>query len=233
MAKIKAVLWDLDSTLIDYHIPERNAIIKCFDEFGLGQCPEEFLNTYHDVNVKWWDKLEKGLMTKERITVGRFEEMLSAFGYDSSIASEFNRSYMEHLSDTVCPIDGAKETLTALHGKVFQAIATNGVERTQRRKIINGGFDNLVDRIYISDVLGADKPALEFYNKILEDLSGFEKDEIMMVGDSLTSDMTGGNNAGLVCCWFNPEHKVCNLPLKIDYEISSLKDVLEVIDELA
>lgn len=229
MSKIKAVLWDLDSTLIDYHIPERNAIIRCFEDFNLGPCPEEFLTSYHDVNIKWWDKLEKGIMTKERITVGRFEEMLEKFGYDASIASEFNDDYMDRLGDMVCPIDGAIEVLSALHGKVIQAIATNGVVKTQQKKIANSGFAQYVDKIYISGLLGADKPSVDFFNRILEDLPGLKKNEIMMVGDSLTSDMKGGNNAGLVCCWFNPQHKSPDPSLKIDYEISDLREVPEVL----
>ncbi len=229
MSHIKAVLWDLDSTLIDYHVPERNAIIRCFEDFKLGPCPEEFLRSYHDVNIKWWDKLEKGLMSKEEITVGRFTEMLETFGYDASVASEFNDDYMDRLGDMVCPVTGAVEVLSALHGKVFQAIATNGVVKTQQKKIANSGFASFIDKVYISGLLGADKPSVEFFNRILEDLPGLKKSEIMMVGDSLTSDMKGGNNTGLVCCWFNPEHKSADPLLKIDYEIYDLKDILEVI----
>lgn len=229
MSEIKAVLWDLDSTLIDFHIPERNAIIRCFEDFNLGPCPEEFLTSYHDVNIKWWDRLEKGLMTRDRIIVGRFEEMLETFGYDASIAGHFNENYMNRLGDMVCPIPGAIEVLSTLHGKVLQAIATNGIVKTQQKKISNSGFAQYIDKIYISGLLGADKPSVEFFNKILEDLQDLKKNEILMVGDSLTSDMKGANNAGIMCCWFNPEHKSADPSLKIDYVISDLMEILEVV----
>ena len=226
---IKLILWDLDSTLIDFDIPERNSIIHCFEDFNLGPCPKAFLDEYHSINIKWWERLENGELTKPEILVGRFTEILSKYGYDASIATDFNEDYMNRLGDTVCPIENAVETVRALKGKVVQVIATNGVSRTQGKKIHGAGLDFIVDGIFVSEELGADKPNVVFYNKILERYPQFERNEIMMVGDSLSSDMTGANRAGIVSCWYNPQHKKLDRDLKIDFEIDDITQVMEVI----
>lgn len=227
---IKLLLWDLDSTLLDYDIPERLAIVRCFETFNLGQCPQKFLDDYHAVNISWWEKLEKGELTKPQILVGRFEQMLSDFGYDPSIANDFNEEYMRRLGENTCPIEHSLETLRALKGKVIQGIATNGVRRTQMGKLTNSGIINLVDHVFISECLGADKPSLLFFERIMEQFPEISKNEILMVGDSLSSDMTGACNADIVSCWFNPDHLPLNRPLKIDYEIDDLRKVLEIVE---
>lgn len=233
MSRIKLILWDLDATLIDNSIAERNAIIKCFEFFDLGPCSNEFLDAYPAVNIKWWTYLETTSLKKEDIIVGRFDEMLKRFGYDNSIARDFNERYMIYLADEVTLLPEAMETVTSLKGKVIQAIASNGVERTQYKKLQKVGLDKIMDRVFISDVLGADKPKKEFFDAVLNKFKDLKKDEIMIVGDSLTTDMAGGNNAGIICCWYNPNHKERSGNLKIDYEISVLSKVPEVLNELA
>lgn len=231
MAKIKAVLWDLDSTLLDFEIPERIAIQKCFKELNLGTCPEELLKGYHDINIKWWNLLEKGLKSKAQILVGRFTETLKTFGYDSTLDKQFAALYESHLGEVVFPIKNAIETVTYLKGKVFQGIVTNGVAKVQHMKLATSKIDKLVDKIYISDIIGYEKPSKKFFDAVLADLPMYDKDQIMIVGDSLSSDMKGGNNADIVCCWFNPKHLEKDRSLKIDYQIEDIKQVIDIVGE--
>lgn len=230
---IKAVLWDIDGTLLDFNKPENAAVKKCFGIFGLGECTDEMVSYYSAINKEWWARLERGELTKPQILVGRFAQFLEHYGYDSSIAAKFNETYQGHLGEVVDPNPNGLETMALLKGKVIQGVATNGTVKTQYGKMKTSGIDNLIEKIYISDEIGFEKPDARFFDFILRDLKDFEKNEIMIVGDSLTSDMKGGNNAGIVCCWYNPEHKPADPSLKIDYEITDLAQVKEIVDELA
>lgn len=228
MNDIKAVFWDVDATLLDQTLPEKNAIRRCFEEFGFGPCTDNMLSFYPAINRAWWDKMERKEKTKEEITIGRFEEFLSLFNLDTSKAEEFNDSYMKYLGDTICFLPNAYETVKFLKGKVKQYIVTNGLVASQEKKLKNSGLDLLVDGVFVSQKIGYDKPDKEFFDYAIEK-TGLKRSQIMIVGDSLTTDMKGGNNASLICCWYNPQRKENKLNLKIDYEISDLKQVLDII----
>lgn len=226
---IKAILWDIDSTLLDPIEPERNAIRKCFADFGFGECPDDKIVLYPEINKRWWDKLEAGLNTKEEITEGRFTEFLALFGIEPSYAKEFNKAYMERLGDTICPNPNAIETVKALRGKVKQYIVTNGLVASQKKKLVNSELDKLTDGVFISEDVGYDKPAKEFFDYVMERIGIHDRDSIMIVGDSLSTDMRGGNNAKIICCWYNPNHNIDNMGLSIDYEIDDIARVLDLI----
>lgn len=225
---IKTVLWDLDSTLLDPKIPQRVAIKKCFELFGFGVCTEEQLDMFPPINDKYWEKLNNGTMTKEELTTARFAEFLQFCGKDSTVARDFNLLYMKKHGETVCPCPNAFETVKALQGKVSQYIATNGLVVAQQGKIDFCGLDKLIDRAFISETVGFDKPNKEFYDYILNQIGVTDRKTVMMVGDSLTTDMQGAINAGLVSCWYNPNHKVNDSGLKLDYEISDLSQILSI-----
>jgi len=148
------VLWDLDNTLLDPHPPERASIRNCFRDFNLGQCTDSMLDTYPAINNRWWTMCERGEKSKDEILVGRFVEFLGQFGLRTDIAAEFAADYMERLGDTICPIDGAMETLKALRGHVGQYLVTNGVWASQRKKVHNSGLDEIMDGIFVSEDIG-------------------------------------------------------------------------------
>lgn len=226
MGNIKAVLWDIDSTLLDPILPERNAIRRCFEDFGFGPVSDELLLQYPAINQKWWDLLYEGKKTKEELTVGRFTDFLKLCNVDSSKAAEFNNDYMNRLGDTISPTPNSLETVSALQGRVKQYIVTNGMVRAQQKKLTGAGIDKLVDGIFISEAVGYDKPSKEFFDVVFEKTGLNDKDSIMIVGDSLTTDMLGGNNAGILCTWYNPSHKQNTLGVRIDYEIEDIAQVL-------
>ena len=114
----------------------------------------------------------------------------------------------------------------------MQYAVTNGTLAAQRRKLAASGLDQLLDAAFISDEISIEKPNIGFFEKVFETLSvagNFDKNEIIIVGDSLTSDMQGGNNAGIVCCWYNPKGNKNTKGLRIDYEIKNLNEVKEII----
>lgn len=229
MSRIKVVLWDIDGTLLNFKAAEKAAIRKCFEIHGLGECTDKMLARYSEINHTYWQRLERGELTKPEVLVGRFRDFFAAEGLDVSVAPSFNEDYQVKLGDTICFEDNALETILELKGKVLQCVVTNGTKVAQTRKLANSGLDRLFDEIFISDVIGVEKPMEGFFNAVWNKIGHFEKEEVLIIGDSLTSDIQGGVNAGILTCWYNPGKAVNASGLKPDYEISNLQEVLEIV----
>ena len=229
MSKIKVVLWDIDGTLLNFKAAEKVAIRKCFEVCGLGECNDEMIARYSEINHKYWKKLERGEMSKQDILIGRFREFFELEGLDVSKAEAFNAEYQVRLGDTICFEDYALDVILALKGKVAQYAVTNGTKVAQTRKLANSGLDLLLDDVFISDVIGVEKPMQGFFDAVWAKIGSFEKEEVLIVGDSLTSDMQGGVNTNILTCWYNPNGQENDLGLSLDYEIKNLKEVLEIL----
>lgn len=245
---IKVVLWDIDGTLLNFLEAEKVAIRSCFESFSFGSCTDEMLKTYSEINKEYWRKLERNEMTKPEILVNRFVDFFKVYGLDYTKASDFNEMYQLRLGDTAVFYEGGKETVEALTGRVLQCAVTNGTKVAQERKLRNSGLDKLLDAIYISEDIGVEKPNVEFFDKVITDIYNVmasnkelsEKygidgstllEEVMIVGDSLTSDIQGGVNASMKTCYFNVNKTPYESKLRIDYEISSLNEVVDIINE--
>ncbi len=226
---IRLILWDVDNTLLDFHAAERASIRNCFRRFGLGECTDEMLLDYSAINIRCWEKLERGERTRAQILTDRFREFLEKYGKDPSLAEEFDLAYENGLPDTIVFFDGAISTLEALRGRVIQCAVTNGTKFVQERKLARSGLDRIFDRVFISQDVGFDKPDVRFFDCVFSCLGDIAPRETMIVGDSLTSDMAGGVNAGLVTCWYNPQGKPNPSGLPIDHEIRALPEVLELL----
>ena len=225
---IKVILWDIDGTLLNFEEAEKNAIRACFAQFGLGDCTDHMLADYSAINRFYWQKLERGEMSKPDILIGRFATFFEKYGLDISCAPAFNAQYQISLGDTVCFNPNGLEVVTALQGKVKQYAVTNGTKVAQQRKLERSGLNQLLDGVFISEDLGIEKPGIGFFHRVWEQIGQFDPTEVMIVGDSLTSDIQGGNNAGILCCWFNPEGKENAAKLRIDYEIKDLTQILSI-----
>ncbi len=226
---LKTLLWDVDGTLLDFGKAECYGIRKCFEIFKLGECTDEMLAEYSKINRKYWEMLERGEITKPQVLRGRFEEFFAGEGIAFERIDDFNVEYQMRLGDKVFFYDNALETLVALKGKYRQCAVTNGTLLAQSRKLKASGLDKIFDNIFISDQIGFEKPSLDFFNKVQEQIGTFKADEVMIIGDSLTSDMLGGNNAGILCCWYNPNKAQNKYNIKIDYEITNISQVIEIL----
>lgn len=225
MSSIKVLLWDIDGTLLNFEKAEKQAIRRCFSIFGLGECTDRMLMRYSAINRKLWEQLERGEITKPEVLEGRFREFFEEENICADVVPKFNQTYQICLGDTICFEEGAYELVKSLKGEIRQYAVTNGTKTAQRRKLARSGLDQLLDGVFISDEIGAEKPTREFFDAIWDVAGHYKRDEIMIVGDSLTSDMKGGNNAGIVCCWYNPGEMENTLGVKIDYEIRHIKEV--------
>ena len=117
----------------------------------------------------------------------------------------------------------------SLRGKVLQCAVTNGTLVAQRGKLKNSGLDMLLDDVFISDVIGVEKPGKGFFDAVFEKIGNYSSDEVLIVGDSLTSDIRGGNNAGILCCWYNPTGEPVPEGFRVDYDIRSLNEIPAIL----
>ena len=226
---IQVILWDVDGTLLDFHAAEKAAIRKLFGQFGLGECTDEMLQRYSKINRTYWERLERGELSRKQVLRGRFEEFFASEGLDSHLASKFNEAYQLSLGDTIVYRDDSLDIVRSLRGKVGQYVVSNGTVVAQTKKLRLSGLDKLMDGIFLSEQLGVEKPNVEFFNKVLSAVGQVDKSRILIVGDSLSSDIKGGNNAGIRTCWYNPLHEPAAEGYGIDYEIADLHQVLDIL----
>lgn len=226
---IKVILWDIDGTLLDFIKAEYVAIKKCFEVFQLGECTDEMISRYSKINRGYWERLERKEITKPEVLVGRFRDFFSGENIDTNCAEEFNKEYQIRLGDTICFCDDSYELIKSFKDRVKQYAVTNGTKIAQDKKLVKSGLINLFDDIFISEEVGYEKPDIRFFEHVWAKIGAYKPDEVMIVGDSLTSDIQGGNNAGIVCCWYNPKRANNNSCLKIDYEITNLNQILEIV----
>lgn len=226
---IQAILWDVDATLLDFHAAERTAILKLFRQFHLGECSDAMLQRYAKINRGYWERLEKGELTRDQVLVGRFQEFFEKEGLDVSAAPAFNEAYQQALGDTIVYCDDSYQIIDSLRGKVKQYVVSNGTIVAQEKKLRLSGLGALMDGIFLSEELGVEKPNKAFFDKVFEEIGDIDRDAMLIVGDSLTSDIRGGNNAGIRTCWYNPGHEVPIEDVHVDYEIADLHEVYDLL----
>lgn len=223
------ILWDIDGTVLDFLASEAYAIRFLFQKYGIGECTDEMLKLYSEINTKYWRMLEKNELTKAEILIGRFREFFEAIEVDSSIAERFNEDYQLSLGDYVEFVDQAKEILLSQKGNYILVAVTNGTKIAQEKKLHLSGLDEIFDAIFISENVGAEKPNRAFFDCVFQSLGITNNNEVLIIGDSLTSDMKGGFFAGIDTCWFNPAHNPNTLGIPVTYEIDHLSKVNEIV----
>ena len=143
----KYLLWDIDGTILDFFASEAYAIRTLFEKYGLGECSDDLIKRYSEINIKYWQMLEKGKLTKQEVLVGRFKEFFSEIGADITIAESFNRDYQVTLGDHIEFVEDAKEILLSQKGKYVIAAVTNGTKIAQEKKLKLSGLNNIFDEI--------------------------------------------------------------------------------------
>lgn len=227
--KYEILLWDVDDTLLDFGYSERYAIRHCFRWIGR-DISEEWISRYGEINLGYWKRLEKGEVTKAEVLRGRFVDLFREMNISISEdeLSKFQANYQKALGSVYQYRDDSYQLCKKLKACCRQFLVTNGVESTQKSKLQLSGLDALMEDIFISETLGFVKPKKEFFDACFAKIPDFDREKVLLIGDSLSSDIQGAKNAGVASCWYNPKGKsaVGAIP---DYAIQNLWEVERII----
>ena len=224
----KVILFDADETLFDFKKTEREAFKNTMMEFGFDYDERYHFSIYKEINTAIWKELEEGIITQEKLKIERFKRLndkLNA-GFDEE---EFSKAYMINLGNGSFLLDGAIELIEDLSSKYILSIVTNGLTIVQERRVKNSVIAKYFKDIVISEEVGISKPNPEIFEYALSNIEGVNKNEILMIGDSLSSDIRGGINYGIDTCWFNSSQKENTSDVIPKYEISNLLDLKNIL----
>ena len=235
MAKYYCILFDADNTLLNFDAAESKALAETLVNYGI-EPDAETVQTYRTINEELWRQLEKGQIRREKLLNERFSRFLKAIDAAGD-GAEMNRYYLEQLS-THPDLMNAEvlDVLRELSEVATLAVVSNGVHKVQTRRLAESGVSNFMEDVFISEKLGCEQPGARLFDAALRALGVENREHVLVVGDSLTSDIQGGVNAGLDTCWFNPNHTENPGKVIPTYEIASLEELYPLVmeqDELA
>ncbi len=228
MNQYTTILWDVDGTLLDFLYSQRYALTKCFRGVGR-EITEEQIQRYSRINDDYWKRLELGKVSKEQLLTGRFLDLFREYGIGNIDVEAFAKEYQEALGSVFSYLDDSLAVCRALQGRVRQYAVTNGVTASQRNKLEISGLAQAMDGLFISEQVGAPKPYREFFDYVFARIEEKDKTRILIVGDSLSSDIKGGVLAGIHTCWYRPEGTANESAYRPDYEISDLHALYDIL----
>lgn len=228
---IKNIFFDLDDTIFDFHKAEQIALKATLEHMG-APSDEATVDRYHEINIAHWKRLEKGEITREQVKVGRYETLFKELGINNIDAVAATRYYEGRLAIGHYFIDGAPQMLKNLSHKYNLYLVSNGVKKVQDGRLKNSGIEKYFKLIFISEVIGFDKPDIRFFEKCFSQIPDFKKDESIIIGDSLSSDILGGKNCGITTVWFNKNNVENNSEIVPDYEICDLNEVESLLENI-
>ena len=214
------LLLDLDDTILDFHMQEKVAIEKTLAGAGIDPTPEN-CELYSRINDSFWKRLEKGEVTRQQILYGRFRELFCQLGIEKD-STETALAYMGNLSEGHYFLPGAREAVVSLSKRYRLFLVSNGTTCVQEKRLASAGIVPYFEGVFISQNIGVNKPAKGFFDYCFAHIPGFDPARALIVGDSLSSDILGGINAGIATCWVNPKHKQADPERTPDYEIESI-----------
>ena len=219
--KYTTILFDSDDTLLDFKASERQAIYRAFEIADL-PFDEEIRSVYSGINHGLWKALERGETTTEELLCERFRRLFERYGYDYDPKS-MNDLYFKCLSETAFTMEGAVEMLEYLHGRYELDIITNGVGYIQTARLDNADIRKYIKHIFISGEIGATKPDKAFFDHVLSRIDEKDKSKILVVGDSLTSDIKGALDSGLDCVYIGSSEN------QATYSVSSITELKKIL----
>ena len=222
------LLFDLDHTLLDFDTAEEVALTQFLQDQGV-QDIQAFKDYYKPMNQGLWKDLEQKKISKKDLINSRFAIAFAHFGRDVD-GEEMALRYQDYISQQGQTFAGAEDLLTKLVERGYQIYgATNGVTAIQQGRLKQSSITPYFKEIFISEQLGTQKPEVAFYEKISNLIPGFAKEQALMIGDSLTADIAGGNAAGIDTVWYNPDHKENTSPAVPTYEVDSYEALLALL----
>lgn len=226
---IKTVLLDLDDTILDFKMSERVALTKTLNELNI-EPTEEIIKKYSKYNISQWKRLELGEISREEVKVNRYKLLFDDIKVDAS-PQKATAIYEENLAHGHYFVDGAKEMLYSIWNDYNLYVVSNGAKKVQEGRMSTADISHCFKDIFISEVVGFEKPNVEFFNNVFSQIENFNADEAVIIGDSLSSDIKGGKNAKIKTVWFNPNGLEYG-DIVPDFQISSLDEIKPLIATL-
>ena len=227
--KYPYLLFDADDTLFDFPKASARAFTLMCQTHGIPDTPE-VRQLYHDINRELWDAFDRGEVSKEYVTLERYVRLLRALGLEDRDPAQCNEDYLSALGAGVYPLPHAEEVCRELvHRGHKLYILTNAVASVQRSRLRGSVFADLITAAFISEDAGASKPDRAYYEYVCDRVPELTAENALVIGDSLATDIRGANNAGLPCCWFNPKRQTPPQGLRIDYIVTDLRQLLDIV----
>jgi len=228
--KYAIIFFDADETLFDFKKSERDAFKNTMFEFNIDYDENHHLKIYHDINTAIWKEFEEGLITQHKLKVERFKRLSDILNirFDEM---QFAKSYMNYLANASFLYKDSIALVESLHKDFRLSIITNGLKDVQDNRIRKSIIAKYFDDIVISEEVMVSKPDPKIFEHALNNINHTDKRNVLIVGDSLTSDIQGGINFGIDTCWFNPNKIVNKTGIKPTYEISNLMDLKDIVNK--
>lgn len=227
--KYEIIIFDADETLFDFKESERVAFENTMLEFGFEYDEAHHLKIYHRINTAIWKEFETGLITQKKLKTERFKRLAHQLNivFDEF---EFAKSYMKHLANASILYEDSIPLVETLHENYRLTIITNGLTDVQDKRIRKSVIAKYFEDVVISEEVGVSKPDPRIFELALKNINFTDKSKVLLVGDSLTSDMQGGVNFGIDTCWFNAGKIANNQGITHTYEIHHLKDLHKILE---
>ena len=234
--EIRALFWDVDDTVLDFEGYVKEAMKSGFREFGLPEYEPWMYERFSEINSGIWRELEKGILTFDDIQKDRWNRVFEGLGFHAD-GPAFERYFRKQLHDSGLLMDGAAETLTDLAPLYPMYVASNGPAGQQENRLEKAGIRDLFRGVFTSGGFGVSKPSEAFFDccfqQILEqDGMDLRPEEVLMIGDSLTSDMDGAIRYGLRTCLFDPKDRYGDCGLAIDMHVQNLREIPAILELL-
>lgn len=227
MKKYKNLLFDVDDTLLDFEAAECYALKSVLEQYNY-KMNEEIRQQYRKINIELWEKYEEEIITREEVLHGRFKKLFSLLEIKVN-GEEIEKQFRENLGECSTMIKDASLVCEKLFKDYNLYIISNGVKRTQYKRLKDAGLDKYMQNIFISEEIGYQKPRIEFVEQVQKIEPNINSSNTLIIGDSLTSDIKLGENTGIDTCWFNPNKKENESIIKPTYEIQELKEIINIV----
>jgi YjjG family noncanonical pyrimidine nucleotidase len=223
----KLIFLDADDTLFDYKLAEKCALTRAFNEFGI-DINDQILSDYSQINKQLWLDYENSKITQENLRTERFKRLFKKMGKNIS-EYIFSDIYIQLLAESSFLNSDAEDLCKYLHTKYMLAIITNGISIVQRNRLKMSRIGKYIDHIIISEDAKYSKPNIGIF-QYAETITGIpEKDKMIIIGDSLSSDIVGGINYGIDTCWLNSENIPNITQIKPTFVVKSLKNIKDIL----
>lgn len=223
MKSYEWILFDADDTL--FHFDAFSGLKKYFATFAITFTEEDFVIFQH-TNQPLWVEYQNGKITSHELKHQRF----LAWSKKLNVSTEqLNHGFTSTMAELCKPLDGAVELLNALNGKVKMGIITNGFLDMQEPRLAHTGLRKHFDLLLTSEEVGIAKPHPDIFSQAFERMGKPALERILMVGDTLESDILGGINAGIDTCWLNHQNKPLPASIRPHYEVTSLETLQNLL----